>query len=281
MLQGFPVSSSGSRTAVIASSGGRTQATSLAALVVIVAVLLFAGPLLATFPMAALGGVVVYAATRLVDVAGFRSLARFRISELVLALATTMAVLAFDVLVGIAVAIGLSVLNLLRRIGRPHDAILGFVPGLPGMHDIADYPGTTQVPGLLLYRYDAPLFFADASNFRARALEAVAQVEVEGGPLRWFVLNAEANTEIDYTAVQALEELRAELTDRGIVMGLARVTFEVRAELERAGFIAAVGPEHVFATLPTAVAAYRDWAEQYPPDEKNPGRPRPPRGHPG
>ena len=265
LLQGFPVSSSGSRTAVIVSSGGRTQVTSLAALVVVIAVLLFAGPLLATFPMAALGGVVVYAATRLVDVAGFRGLARFRISELVLALATTVAVLAFDVLVGIAVAIGLSVLNLLRRIVRPHDAILGFVPGLPGMHDVADYPVATEVPGLLIYRYDAPLFFAAAANFRTRALQSVGTVEARTGPVRWFVLNAEANTEIDFTAVQILEELRAELADRGIVMGLARVTYEVRADLERAGFIAALGPEHVYATLPTAVAAYREWAAANPP----------------
>lgn len=86
-----------------------------------------------------------------------------------LALATTVAVLALDVLIGIAVAIGLSVLNLLRRIVRPHDAILGFVPGMAGIHDIADYPDAPQVPGLLLYRYDAPLFFADANNFRTRA----------------------------------------------------------------------------------------------------------------
>jgi sulfate permease, SulP family len=277
LLQGFPVSSSGSRTAVIVSGGGRTQVASLSALAVIVAVLLFAGPLLATFPMAALGGVVVYAATRLVDLAGFRSLARFRVSELVLALATTVAVLAFDVLIGIAVAIGLSVLNLLRRISRPHDAILGFVPGRAGMHDIADYAGASQVPGLLLYRFDAPLFFAAADNFRARALQAVADVERTGAPVRWFVLNAEANTEIDFTAIQTLEELRAELQDRGITMGLARVTFEVQADLERAGFVAAIGPDHVYATLPTAVQAYRDWAEQHPqhPERQNPERPHP------
>ena len=87
-----------------------------------------------------------------------------------LAFATTVAVLAVDVLYGIAIAIGLSVLNLLRRIVRPHDAVLGFVPGVAGMHDVEDYPGATQVPGLLVYRYDAPLFFADADNFRTRAL---------------------------------------------------------------------------------------------------------------
>ncbi len=264
LFQGFPVSSSGSRTAVVTSSGGRTQVAALAALVVVLATLLFLGPVLATFPMAALGGVVVYAATRLVDVAGFRRLTHFRTSELVLALATTVAVLAFDVLYGVAIAIGLSVLNLLRKIVRPHDGILGFAPGVAGMHDIDDYPDATQVPGLLVYRYDAPLFFADANNFRTRALRSVDVVESAGEPVRWFVLNAEANIEIDFTAAETLEELRRELADRGIELALARVKFDVRGDLERAGLIAAIGPEMVFATLPTAVQAYRDWVASAP-----------------
>ena len=257
LLQGFPVSSSGSRTAVIVSSGGRSQVAALTALLVVVATLLFLGPALETFPLAALGGVVVYAATRLVDIAGFRRLAHFRVSELVLAFATTIAVLAFDVLYGIAIAIGLSVLNLLRRIVRPHDAVLGFAPGVAGMHDIEDYPDATQVPGLMVYRYDAPLFFADADNFRTRALRSIDEAEE---PVRWFVLNAEANTEIDFTAADVMEELRAELADRGITLALARVKFEVRQDLQKAGLIDAIGPAHVFATLPTAVEAYRTWA---------------------
>ena len=261
LFQGFPVSSSGSRTAVIVSSGGRTQVASVTAVCVIIAVLLVAGPVLETFPLAALGGVVVYAATRLVDVAGFRRLAHFRTSELVLAGATTVAVLAVDVLYGIGIAIGLSVLNLLRRIVRPHDGVLGFVPGLAGMHDVDDYPGASQIPGLLVYRYDAPLFFADAENFRSRALLSVDQA---AEPVRWFVLNAEANTEIDFTAADTLEALRAALADRGIVMALSRVKFEVRHDLERVGLIEAIGPEHVFATLPTAVQAYQDWAAANP-----------------
>lgn len=261
LLQGFPVSSSGSRTAVIVSSGGRSQVAALTALLVVVATLLFLGPALEAFPLAALGGVVVYAATRLVDVAGFRRLAHFRTSELVLAFATTVAVLAVDVLYGIAIAIGLSVLNLLRRIVRPHDAVLGFSPGLAGMHDVEDYPGSTQVPGLLVYRYDAPLFFADADNFRTRALQAVDEA---AQPVRWFVLNAEANTEIDFTAADVLEELRAELADRGITLALARVKFEVADDLRKAGLIEAIGADHVFATLPTAVQAYWDWAASEP-----------------
>jgi SulP family sulfate permease len=261
LLQGFPVSSSGSRTAVIVSSGGRSQVAALVALLVVIATLLFLGPALSAFPLAALGGVVVYAATRLVDIAGFRRLAHFRTSELVLALATTVAVLVVDVLYGIAIAIGLSVLNLLRRIVRPHDAVLGFAPGVAGMHDVEDYPDATQIPGLLVYRYDAPLFFADADNFRTRALRSIDEAET---PVRWFVLNAEANTEIDFTAADIVEELRAELADRGITLALARVKFEVREDLRRAGLIDAIGAEHVFATLPTAVEAYRTWAAKNP-----------------
>ena len=174
-----------------------------------------------------------------------------------LAFATTIAVLAFDVLYGIAIAIGLSVLNLLRRIVRPHDAVLGFAPGVAGMHDIEDYPDATQVPGLMVYRYDAPLFFADADNFRTRALRSIDEAE---DPVRWFLLNAEANTEIDFTAADIMEELRAELADRGITLALARVKFEVRQDLQKAGLIDAIGPAYVFATLPTAVEAYRTWA---------------------
>lgn len=261
LLQGFPVSSSGSRTAIIVSSGGRSQVASLTALVVVIATLLFLGPLLETFPLAALGGVVVYAAIRLVDVPGFRRLVHFRVSEFVLALATAAAVLAFDVLYGIAIAIVLSVLNVLRRIVRPHDAVLGFAPGLAGMHDVEDYPAVTQIPGLLVYRYDAPLFFADAENFRQRALKAVDEA---ADPVRWFVLNAEANTEIDFTAADTLEELRSELDERGIRMGLARVKFEIMQDLVRVGLIDRLGADMVFATLPTAVEAYRTWAAAHP-----------------
>ena len=162
--------------------------------------LLFARDVLATFPTAALGALVVYAALRLVDVPEFKRLARFRRSELILALATTAAVLVFGVLYGVLVAIGLSILDLLRRVARPHDALHGFVPGIAGMHDIDDYPEADSVPGLVVYRYDAPLFFANAEDFRERALAAVDE---NPGPVEWFVLNAEANVEVDLTALDA------------------------------------------------------------------------------
>jgi high affinity sulfate transporter 1 len=261
VLRGFPISSSGSRTALGVAAGGRTQVYSLVALAGVVAVLVFAGPMLARFPTAALGAIVVYAATRLIDVSGFRRLAKFRRTEFLLALAALAGVLVFDILYGVLLAVGLSVVEMLHRVARPHDAVQGFVPGLAGMHDIDDYPQATTVPGLLVYRYDSPLFFANAENFRRRALAAVAD---QPEPVDWIVLNVEANVEVDSTGLDALEDLRAELTGRGVVFALARVKQDLLAALDAYGLTAAIGPERIFPTLPTAVAAYRDWLQTHP-----------------
>lgn len=140
-LQGFPVSSSGSRTVIGDSLGSRSQLASIVTLLAVVAVLIVGGPVLAAFSTAALGALVVYAALRLVDAGEFRRFARFRRSELTLALATTAAVLAVGALYGVLAAIGLSILDLLRRVSRQHDGILGFVPGVAGMHDVDDVHG--------------------------------------------------------------------------------------------------------------------------------------------
>ncbi|MGN6128891.1 MAG: SulP family inorganic anion transporter [Nocardioidaceae bacterium] len=253
LLSGFPVSSSGSRTVIGDSLGARTQLYSLVALAGVVVSVLALGPVLAGFPLAALAGVVVYAAIRLVDLDELRRIARFRRSELVVALATTLGVLALGVLPGIGVAVALSILDVLRRVARPHDGILGYPPGVPGMHDIEDYPNAVTVPGLVVYRYDSPLFFANSEDFRRRALAAVDEAPF---PVEWFLLNAEANIDIDLTGLDALEEVRAELARRGIVFALARVKQEVRDDLDAVGFTARVGEEHVFMTLPTAVAGY-------------------------
>lgn len=254
LLRGFPVSSSGSRTAIGDALGSRSQLHSLVALGAVLVVLLVGRPVLATFPTAALGAIVIYAALRLVDLAELRRIARFRSSELVLALTTTVAVLTVDVLYGVLVAVGLSILDLLRRVARPHDGILGIVPGLAGMHDVDDYPDAERVPGLVVYRYDAPLCFANAEDFRVRA---TAAVEDAPGPVAWFLLNAEANVEIDITAADAVETLRADLARRGIVFAMARVKHELREQLGAAGLVDRIGAELIFPTLPTAVAAYR------------------------
>lgn len=255
LLHGFPVSSSGSRTALGDALGGRTQLYSLITLVSVLIVMLAGREVLANFPMAALGALVIYAAFRLIDMPEFRRLKRFRRSELILALATTVSVLLLGVLNGVLVAIALSILDLLRRVARPHDAIQGFVPGVAGMHDIDDYPQAELEPGLVVYRYDAPLFFANAENFRERALEAVDDNPV---PVEWFVLNAESNVEVDLTALDIVDQLRAELVSRGIVFAMARVKQDLRVALEAAGLIDKIGEDRIFMTLPTAVEAYRN-----------------------
>ncbi|WP_340383963.1 sulfate permease [Streptomyces sp. SS7] len=256
VLHGFPVSSSASRTALASSAGARSQAYSLCAGAVVLAVLLFMGPLLADTPSAVLGALVVYAALRMIDLAGFRRLASFRRRELLLSLGCLAGVLLLDILYGVLVAVGLSVAELLTRVARPHDAVEGLVPGLAGMHDVDDYPQAATVPGLLVYRYDSPLFFANAENFRHRALAAV---DGQRDPVRWFVLNTEANVEVDITALDAVDELRRELDRRGVVFALARVKQDLRGDLDAYGLTRSVGEELIFPTLPTAVAAYRQW----------------------
>lgn len=262
VLQAFPVSSSGSRTVIGVSLGARTQVAGLVAVAAVLATLLVFAPVLASFPSAALAAVVIWAALKLVDVTEFRRIARFRRSELALALATTTAVVATDILYGVLIAVGLSMLDLVRRVARPHDGVLGYVPGMAGMHDVDDYPEARQVPGLVVYRYDAPLFFANAEDFRARALESIGEAATASAcRVEWVVLNFEANVHIDLTAVDALDALRTTLAGEGITLALARVKHEMEAELEQAGLLERIGRDRVFATLPTAVVAYLEWYE--------------------
>jgi len=257
LLHGFPVSSSGSRTAIASSSGARSQLAGLVTVAVTLLSIWVLEPVLAAFPATALAAVVVYAAVRLVDIAEFRRYASFRRSELFLAIGTTAAVIAVGVLDGVLVAIGLSILDLLRRVARPHDAVEGFVPGLAGMHDIADFPEAAPVPGLLVYRYDSPLFFANADDFGTRARAAIAASD----DVKWFVLNTEAIVEVDITAVDELETLRKDLADRGIVFALARLKQDLRDQLAPSGLLDRIGADHLFPTLPTAVDAYRAWQD--------------------
>ena len=263
LLHGFPVSSSGSRTAIAHAVGARTQLAGGFTVLFTVLAIITARPLLAAFPTAALGAVVVYAAVKLVEVSEFRRFASFRRSELLLAMGATVAVLVVGVLDGVLVAVGLSILDLLRRVVHPHDAVEGYVPGMAGMHDVKDYATASVVSGLMVYRYDSPLFFANAEDFRSRALAAVAASDP---PIRWFVLNTEAMVAVDITAVDALESLRQDLVGRGIVLGLARVKQDLLAELAPSGLPDRIGADRIFPTLPTAVEAYRAWSSVTPPD---------------
>ena len=266
LLRGFPVSSSASRTAIARTTGANTQAYSLTALAAVLAVLLFARPVLASFPLAALAAIVVYAAVNLIDTRAFRRLAAFRRAEFALALGACAGVLAFNILYGVLAAVGLSVAELLFRVGRPHDAIQGLVPGLAGMHDIDDYPQAETIPGLVVYRYDAPLFFANSQDFRRRALAAATQASP---PARWFILNTEANVEVDFTALEAVEAVRAELSRRGVIVGLARVKQDLLDDLLAFGLAQKIGKQRIFPTLPTAVAAYQEWARRHPQAEQD------------
>ncbi len=258
-IGGFPISSSASRTALAVAAGSRTQVYSLVAVVWVLATLFLLGPVLALFPTAVLGAIVVFAATKLFDLRGFLRLGRFRRSELVLALVALAAVLGFGILFGILIAVALSVADMLRRVVRPHDAVEGVVPGLAGMHDIEDYPEAETIPGLVVYRYDSPLFFANADDFRRRALAAATAAS---SPVSWFVLNMEANVTVDITALESVDDLRRDLDQRGIVFALARVKQELLVELRAFGLADRVGGDRIFPTLPTAVAAYRDWLER-------------------
>lgn len=254
LFQGFPVSSSNTRTALADTMGARSQRYALVALAVVLAVLLWLRPLLAMFPRPVLGALVVFAALQLIDIDAFRRLQRFKRSEFLLALVTLLGVLISGILSGVVVAVGLSVLDLFARVARPQDAVLGEVRDLAGFHDVKDWPGGSTVPGLVLYRYDAPLCFANANDFESRALAAIA-AEVE--PVQWFVLNAEAIIELDITAADMLAELAQELQRRGIRFAMTRVKQGLFHELERAGLVARLGFDAFYPTIPVAVAAFR------------------------
>lgn len=260
LSSGFPISSSGSRTALAKLSAAATPAYGLVTAGSVALVLVFGGALLEHFPRAALGALVVYAALQIVEWGQFGWLWNFRRSEFWLGIAACVAVLVFDILLGIGVAVALSGVTMLARAARPHAATLGLVEGLAGMHDITDYEAH-EIPGLVVFRYDSPLFFANAEDFRERVLEAVEEhmsaLPAASRPtVRVVLLNCEGITDIDSTAVDALNALISELHARGITLQLARAHFEMAELLERAGVMARIGPDNVFPTLPTAVAAF-------------------------
>jgi MFS superfamily sulfate permease-like transporter len=233
-----------------------SQVAGLVAAVSVVFVVLAVPGLIAMIPRAALGGVVVFAALRLIDVGAIQRLRRFRSTELGLAVIAFVGVLAFDVLAGILVAVGLSVLELFARVARPPASVLGRVPGLAGLHNVEDYPDAETIPGLVIFRYDAPLCFANAQDFRGHALRAVDE---QTEPISWFLLNAEAIVELDATAADALTQLVADLGERGIVFAMARVKQDLRAQLRRGGLLEVIDEERMYPTLPVAVEAYERW----------------------
>ena len=255
---GFALSASGSRSAILDAMRARTQVAGLVAATSVVVIVLATPGLIALIPKAALAGIVVFAGMRLVRVGQLRRLQEFRSSELALAMAALVGVLVFDVLSGLLVAIALSVADLFVRVARPPFAILGRVPGLAGLHNIDDYPDAEQVPGLLVFRYDAPLCFANAADFRSRALAAV---DAQPAKVEWFLLNAEAIVELDTTAVETLAQFTRDLGRRGVVFAMARVKQELRLQLARGALLDLIDEERFYPTLPVAVEAYERWRD--------------------
>lgn len=256
LSRGFPVSSSASRTAVPASLGSATQLVSLVASAFVVASLLVLSTVLAEIPRAALAAVIVAAAISIIDVDGYRTLWRISTEELALAVVAALGVIVFDVLTGVLIAVSLSIVAALHHIARPHDAVLGDYPGLDGWVDVDAYPGARTEPGLLVYRFDAPLFFVNADHFRER-VEVV--LRENPGAEDWLVVDFEGIGALDATALDALGDLVGRLTEAGVqVIAVARANDQVLARLDRAGLLDPPGALRVFPTINSAVRAYRD-----------------------
>lgn len=256
LFGGYPVSASSSRTAIARDMRARTRFYSWVVAVVALAAPLLLGPALGFIPKAALAGVVLVAAVGLVNVTAWLELRRLRLGEVAVAVSCALGVLMFGILPGILIAVAVSIAELLTRLARPHDAVLGVVPGLAGMHDVDDYPDAQTIEGLVVFRYDAPLFFANANNFYDACLEAA---DTPG--CRWLLLNVESNVEVDSTGLDALRELHEALAGDGKVLALARVKNDLMIPLERYGLVELIGPDYVFPTLPVAVEAFLAWRD--------------------
>ena len=257
---GYPSSASGSRTAIGKASGAHTQLHALVAAAGVAVVLLVAGPLFYYLPKAALAAVVVWAATKMIAFHDYKYMWQFRRSEYAVAGATALGTAVFGILPGIGIAVGLSVIEMLMRLARPHEAIEGMVPGLAGFHDVDDYDGAVQVPGLLIYRYDAPLFFGNAEDFQEQFEYAVA---VEIPPPARVILNMEANMHIDFTAAETLRGIIKRLRADGVEFGVVRLKHDLRIQLEHANLMEVIGEDMVFLTLPTAIKSFERAHPEY------------------
>jgi high affinity sulfate transporter 1 len=249
--QGFPISSSSSRTAVAEDVGAKSQFAGLAGAAVLALLLVFGTGLLHDLPTATLAAIVIVAVLGFIDIAGARRLLRWRRSEFGLAMAAFVGVAVLGVLWGVGIAIALSLLNFIRRAWRPHDAVLGRVDNLKGYHDTERHPEARLIPGLVVYRFDAPIFFANAGMFRER-VGALAR----SGGVRWIVVAAEPVTDIDVTGGEIVGALNEELEAVGVELAFAELKDPVRERLRRYGVEEAIGADRIFPTIGVAVAAY-------------------------
>ncbi len=253
LFQGFPVSSSSSRTPVAEASGARTQLAGVVAAAGLGLVLVLATGLFQNLPLATLSAVIVASVVRLIDVPALRWLFRVDRTEFALAFSAALGVALVGVLPGIGIAVGLSVLDLLWRAWHPYTAVLGRVDGLKGYHDLRRHPEGRQVPGLVLHRFDAALFFANADAFRESLLKAVAGAEP---PARRVVVAAEPITDVDSTAADVLVELDQQLERMGVELAFAEMKGPTKDKLVRYGLFERIGHERFYPTVGAAVHAY-------------------------
>ncbi|HYB14157.1 MAG TPA: sulfate permease [Streptosporangiaceae bacterium] len=275
LFQGFPVSTSGSRTAVAERSGAKTQLTGVTGAVLIILMIVFVPGLFRNLPNPALAAVVITASLSLADIPGTVRLWRQRKAECLLSIAAFLGVALLGVLPGIAIAVGLSILNVFRRAWWPYDTELGRVDGLEGYHDMHSYPEAQHLPGLVIYRFDGPLFFANATTFR----DEIRRMARSDPTPRWILIAAEPVTDVDTTASDMLEELDETLNAQGTSLVFAELKDPVRRKIERYGLTRTIDPRHFYPAIESAIAAYRretgaDWTAAGPgPDgQQSPGQ---------
>ena len=252
-FQGFPISSSSSRTPVAEAAGARSQLTSVVGALAIALLLLVAPNLLQHLPTAALAAVVIASAIGLIEVADLKQIYRIQRWEFWLSIACLVGVAVFGVIPGIGLAIAIAIIEFLWDGWRPHSAVLARVHGVKGYHDITRYPASRQIPGLVLFRWDAPLFFANAEFFKERALDAVATSPT---PVRWLVVAAEPVTSVDVTAADMIAELDEVLRAQAIEFCFAELKDPVKDKLKRFGLFTKLGENYFFPTLGAAVSRY-------------------------
>jgi sulfate permease, SulP family len=251
--QSFSIGASGSRTAVNDNMGARSQIAGLVAAGAVVLILLFLTGPVQYLPKAVLGAVIIFAALGLVDRRAWRSLEAVDRVEVAIAAVTTGCVVLFGVLEALGVAVGLSVIDTVRRSARPHDAVLGWVERLGRYADVSLHPTARVTPGVVVYRLDDRLFFANARYFKARVHEAIRAAPT---PTSWLVLDAEAITHVDSTGLEALGELTTNLRREGITLVVARLRTRMEAQFEDAGLTTAIGRENFHPSVRAAVEAY-------------------------
>ncbi|WP_027547965.1 SulP family inorganic anion transporter [Bradyrhizobium sp. WSM2254] len=266
-FQGFPISSSASRTPVAEAAGARTQLTSVVGALAIAVLLLVAPNLLQHLPTAALAAVVIAAAIGLFEVTDLKRIYRIQQWEFWLSMVCFVGVAVLGVIPGIGLAIAIAIAEFLWDGWRPHSAVLGRAHGVKGYHDITRYPDARQIPGLVLFRWDAPLFFANAEFFKERVLDAVAKSPT---PVRWLVVAAEPVTSVDVSAGDTVAELDEALHAQGIEFCFAELKDPVKDKLKRFGLFSQLGEQYFFPTIGAAVSSYLeindvewvDWEDQ-------------------